>query len=245
MTQKRLNILLMVFLLLPMLAQGQITKIKREKFSLGGGVKVPYMMTNEAQRKAFRGIFAIGLTYNYEINSRIRIGAFTDYHYYQSFLPRSIYYEMQMRNLKLHLGSAGLHFAYDFPIGGTDRWVITPEVKVGYAGAIFTNINNALDSNQMVNRNHTLKHGVTASAGVNFFLYTNEFKRTAVGVFLGYSYYGYNFRKEDANITNNNSGEFYFIKDKGPTMGLQFGFSFMFKIGGNNKGRQSEYDFDE
>lgn len=227
-------------------AEAQFTANKRPKFSVGGGIKVPYMITNEAHRKAFRGIFAVGLTYNYEINSRIRVGGFTDYHYYQSFLPRSIYYEMQLRNLMLHLGAAGLHFAYDFPIAKSDRWVFTPEVKIGYAAGMYTNLNNGLqDSTQKTDRKYNLKHGITASAGLNVYLYTNEFKKTAVGLYLGYTYTGYEFKKSDANITNNNSGEFYFIKDNGPTMGIQFGFSFMFKVGGDTKGRKSEYDFEE
>lgn len=243
----RILSILFIFLLgfMP-LSRAQITKEKRAKFSIGGGIKVPYLMSNEAHRKAFRGIFAVGLTYNWEINSRIRVGAFTDYNYYQSFLPRSIYYEMQLRNLKLHLASAGVHFAYDFPIGGTERWVITPEVKVGYAAGIYTNLNNGiLDTNGHTTERQNIKYGVTASAGLNVFLYTNEYKKTAVGLYVGYTYTGYEFKKTDANITPTNSGEFYFIKDKGPTMGMQFGFSFMFKVGGGTKGKKSDFDFEE
>src|SRR5690606_926177 len=132
--------------------------------------------------------------------------------------------EMQLRNLMLHLGAAGLHFAYDFPIAKSDRWVFTPEVKIGYAAGMYTNLNNGLeDSTQKTDRKYNLKHGITASAGLHVYLYTNEFKLPAVCLYWGYTYTGYEFKKSDANITNNNSGEFYCIKYNGPTMGIQFG----------------------
>ncbi len=246
MIKARLSLIGLLIFVFSSIADAQIAKVKREKFSLGGGIKVPYLLSNSAQRNAFRGIFAVGFTYNYEFpNKRMRVGPFTDYHYYQSFMSKSLYPELALRNLQLHLASAGVHFAYDFPIGGSDRWVLTPEVKIGYAGAIFSNLNHNLDTSLHVNNKVNVKYGITASAGLNAFLYTNEYKRTAIGVYVGYSYYGYKFKKADANITNTNSGEFYYFKDNGPSMGIQFGFSFMFKVGGNNKGSKSEYDFDE
>jgi len=227
-------------------AHAQFTRVKRAKFSLGAAARVPYLVSNEAQRKAFRGIIATGLSYNYEVTPKFRLGLFTDYSYYQSFIPRNIYQEMQTRNLKLHLMSAGLHLGYDFVLKTNERWVFTPEVKIGYAYALFTNLNNGLqDSTQFASRDIKEKSGVSASAGLSVFLYANEHRMQGVGLYIGYNYTGYEFKKTDANITPNNSGEFYFIKDNGPTMGLQFGFSFIMKFGGDNKGRSSDYDFEE
>ena len=244
---KRFLIYSLLFVLFTGVSNAQYNiPVKRPRFTLGASARVPYLVSNEAQRKAFRGIIAAGLNYNYEVTPKLRLGLFTDYSYFQSFIPRNIYQEMQTRNLKLHLKSARLHVGYDIVLNTNERWVFTPEVKIGYAYALFTNLNNGLqDSTQFASRDIMEKSGVTASLGLSVFLYANEHRMQGVGLYLGYNYTGYEFKKADANITPNNSGEFFFIKDNGPTMGLQFGFSFIMKFGGGKKDRSSEYDFEE
>ena len=94
---KRFLIYSLLFVLFTGVSNAQYNiPVKRPRFTLGASARVPYLVSNEAQRKAFRGIIAAGLNYNYEVTPKLRLGLFTDYSYFQSFIPRNIYQEMQI-----------------------------------------------------------------------------------------------------------------------------------------------------
>jgi hypothetical protein len=206
---------------------------EKTRYSLHVDAGVPVMLSNQAQRVAFRGLISLDLGFRFRLGNRkaaknMYLGFAPKYSVFQSRTPNGIV--LKNRDLLLHQMGFNLHFGYEAATQ-SKRVIIYPSLNLGYHFALYTNLLQGLEPLPQNPRSYLLQSGFGVSPNFSVMLFADEEKSTAIGFNLGASLILYNFSKSSVYINEQIESGTAELKDNGPTVLMNIGFTFLQKFG--------------
>lgn len=206
---------------------------EKTRFNMHVDAGVPVMLSNQAQRVAFRGLISLDLGFRFRLGNRkaaknIYMGFAPKYSIFQSRTPNGTV--LKDRDLLLHQMGFNFHFGYEAATQNK-RVVIYPSLNLGYHFALFTNLLQGLETLPQNPKSYLLQSGFGLSPNFSVMLFADEEKSTAIGFNLGASLILYNFSKSSVYINEQIESGTAELKDNGPTVLMNVGFTFLQKFG--------------